>query len=66
MAAMHCPSCDKLLGRDEYYAGEDEKSDGNLYPYAYWICRACETQIHDWEDEFEYAEWDKDAPQTTG
>lgn len=38
---------------DEHHVGEDEKSDGNLYPYAYWICHSCDTEVHDWQDEYE-------------
>lgn len=66
MTEMHCPACQKALGREEYHTGEDEKSDGNLYPYAYWLCGACDTQINDYDDEFEYPEWDGYAPQNAG
>lgn len=54
---MHCPVCEKKLGREEYHEGEDEGSGDVLRPYAYWLCGECNTQIHDWDDEFDYPEW---------
>lgn len=66
MTEMHCPVCQKALGREEYNTGEDEKSDGKLYPYAYWLCGACGTQVNDFDDEFEYPEWDEEAPHNVG
>lgn len=51
---MHCPSCKKELGLDEYNIGEDEGSGDVLVPYTYWLCSACGKQVRESDDEFEY------------
>ena len=53
--------CDQCKLKMIYYEGEDEKSDGILYPYAYWWCPTCNKEVWDYEDEFEYPKEKKNA-----
>lgn len=49
---MRCPICGAEMTLHE---GEDEKSDGRIYPYAHYLCPSGHV-VHDYEDEFVWPE----------
>lgn len=53
---MKCPKCSAIMNSAAHYReGEDEKSDGRMYPYALWICE-CGHVTHEYDDDFKYVE----------